>query len=72
MATKVLVNVGICPECGDAITSLYRHDYQECKCGASMLDGGTDYCRSTVKLLHGSIQMSKAQLRKIVKAKLNR
>lgn len=34
-----------CNTCGDFIMSLYRHDYQECSCGASMVDGGREYLR---------------------------
>lgn len=34
-----------CPNCGDEIYSLYRHDFTECKCGDCFIDGGQDDCR---------------------------
>lgn len=37
-----------CPNCHSIIFSLYRHDYNECKCGECMVDGGFDYTRQSV------------------------
>lgn len=34
-----------CPYCKTTIYSLYRHDFQWCKCGKMALDGGFDYRR---------------------------
>lgn len=34
-----------CPECGDIVASINRHDFQLCKCGATAIDGGRDYLR---------------------------
>ncbi len=31
--------------CGEIIESKYRHDFVECKCGKSFVDGGSDYSR---------------------------
>jgi hypothetical protein len=36
---------GTCLECGDVIESKHRHDFVQCKCGKSFLDGGDDYLR---------------------------
>ncbi len=35
-----------CKICGDIIESLYRHDFKECKCKATFIDGGFDYIRT--------------------------
>ena len=32
-----------CKFCGDVITSYFRHDFKECKCGRVAIDGGHDY-----------------------------
>lgn len=42
---RVALNTGYCGECGDIMTSHHRHDFVTCKCGASSLDGGTDYVK---------------------------
>ena len=34
-----------CRKCGVVVESLYRHDFQTCKCGAISVDGGTAYHR---------------------------
>jgi hypothetical protein len=34
-----------CLKCGDRPYSAHRHDYKPCKCGAVIVDGGTDYLR---------------------------
>ena len=31
--------------CGSLIQSLHRHDFVECQCGRSFIDGGSDYVR---------------------------
>jgi hypothetical protein len=43
---QVLIkNSARCRKCGDVITSRYRHDFVECKCGAIFVDGGLAYVR---------------------------
>ncbi len=37
-----------CPFCGDIIESKYRHDFQECSCKKTFIDGRNDYIRTTV------------------------
>jgi len=34
-----------CKLCGDIIESKTVHDFQMCSCGATFVDGGTDYAR---------------------------
>lgn len=34
-----------CPKCHDLISSIHRHDFRTCKCGALSIDGGRDYLR---------------------------
>lgn len=34
-----------CPKCHDLISSIHRHDFRTCECGALSLDGGRDYLR---------------------------
>ena len=41
-----------CTLCGDIIESKYRHDYVECSCGYTFVDGGNDYIRTTP---HGEV-----------------
>jgi hypothetical protein len=43
--TVNLRNTVTCYECGETITSLTRHDFQTCKCGAISVDGGFDYVK---------------------------
>lgn len=51
----IIRNSGVCPHCGEQISSHHRHDYRECSCGKSMVDGGTSYLRRTVDLIDSSI-----------------
>jgi len=39
------VNAVKCKECGDTIFSRARHDFRECTCGKSFIDGGSYYIR---------------------------
>lgn len=41
----ILRNSARCPECGDRIESVHRHDFKHCKCGRVGVDGGFDYLR---------------------------
>ena len=41
----IKVNKARCRKCNDIIESKFRHDFQQCKCGAIFVDGGKDYCR---------------------------
>lgn len=34
-----------CPECGELIASIHRHDFRSCGCGKTYIDGGRDYLR---------------------------
>jgi len=34
-----------CKTCEDRLYSLYRHDYRDCSCGESSIDGGAVYTR---------------------------
>ncbi len=34
-----------CPKCDDLISSIHRHDFRTCECGALSIDGGRDYLR---------------------------
>jgi hypothetical protein len=43
--TVNLKNTVTCFGCGETITSLTRHDFQTCKCGAISVDGGFDYVK---------------------------
>ena len=46
---KIIKNAIQCKICGDIIESTYRHEYVQCKCGASAVDGGHDYLRRSFK-----------------------
>ena len=35
-----------CSRCGEEIFSMHRHDYVTCRCGATMVDGGSAYIRA--------------------------
>mgnify|MGYP003394583806 CR=1 FL=1 len=37
-----------CTICGQILESKYRHDFIACKCGKTFVDGGKDYCRTTI------------------------
>lgn len=56
----ILRNSGICPDCGDHIVSSHRHDYRECSCGKSMVDGGPAYIRRTLDLIDTSLVFLRA------------
>lgn len=36
-----------CPNCSNLISSIHRHDFQTCGCGALAVDGGRDYLKVT-------------------------
>lgn len=42
---KIYVNKIQCRKCRDIIESKTVHDMKFCKCGATCVDGGTDYLR---------------------------
>ncbi len=43
---KLVLNRLQCTECGEILTSYFRHDYKTCKCpNETMVDGGLDYQR---------------------------
>lgn len=42
---KLIKNAIRCKKCGDIIESKYRHDFEQCSCGAVFVDGGLDYRR---------------------------
>lgn len=54
----------ICPHCGDRMRSEYRHDYKHCKCGKSMVDGGSAYLRSSLGILVEGSDAHKAWLKR--------
>jgi hypothetical protein len=39
---------GKCVYCGDMMVSTHVHDFVECSCGESFLDGGDEYFRATL------------------------
>lgn len=43
---QIILNRVQCRECGEVLTSYYRHDYKTCGCeNETMVDGGYDYQR---------------------------
>mgnify|MGYP006935492993 CR=1 FL=1 len=44
-----------CPECGDKIFSMYRHDYKHCSCGLQTVDGGDDYLKYSLATYKGKV-----------------
>jgi hypothetical protein len=42
---------GMCQLCNDIVQSKHRHDFVECKCGESFLDGGDDYFRASITMV---------------------
>lgn len=42
---SIKANRARCRSCGDVIESKYRHDFVQCSCGESFVDGGLDYLR---------------------------
>jgi formylmethanofuran dehydrogenase subunit E len=55
---KIITNKAQCKKCGDIIESLYRHDFQSCKCRAIFVDGGLDYLRSGADNFENFIDLS--------------
>lgn len=51
----VRCNGVFCTNCHSIVFSLYRYDYNECKCGECMIDGGFDYTRQSVNGMSCSI-----------------
>ena len=45
MRRKVIKNSIQCNLCGDIIESKFRHNHDQCSCGACFVDGGRDYQR---------------------------
>ena len=41
----VYINAAVCLKCKDYIRSKHRHDFRECKCKATFVDGGSWYQR---------------------------
>ena len=42
---RIFRNAARCNHCGDAIESIYRHNFVTCSCGRVSVDGGLDYLR---------------------------
>ena len=42
---RILRNAARCNACGDEIESKHRHDWVQCGCGQTFVDGGLDYLR---------------------------
>jgi hypothetical protein len=43
---KIILNRVLCKNCGEVLTSYYRHDYKTCGCeNVTMVDGGNEYQR---------------------------
>lgn len=45
MTKTIIQNEAKCLKCEEIIWSAHRHDFKSCKCGATAVDGGTDYLR---------------------------
>ena len=45
----IVRNSARCRKCGDELVSKYRHDFEECSCGAIFIDGGDSYLRRGAK-----------------------
>ena len=41
----ILKNAARCEECGTEVESKSTHDFQQCKCGNTFVDGGLAYLR---------------------------
>lgn len=53
---KVLVrNSGICAICKEEIVSKHRHDFVQCKCKGSFVDGGLSYARAGGSLVDTAV-----------------
>jgi len=50
------INYIECKECSDVLFSFNRHDYKQCTCGKSFIDGGWDYTRYSGELKSGEIK----------------
>lgn len=50
------INYIECKECSDVLFSFNRHDYKQCTCGKSFIDGGFDYSRYNGELLTDDIK----------------
>lgn len=42
---RIIKNAARCGRCKDVIISCFRHDFVECSCGATFVDGGKAYLR---------------------------
>ncbi len=47
---KLYKNSATCLKCNTTLDSKHVHDYQVCKCGNLMVDGGLDYIKRGYKL----------------------
>lgn len=42
---RLFLNMGRCKKCRQVLMSLHVHDFRQCQCGASFVDGGMEYMR---------------------------
>ena len=51
----------VCNKCGDIIQSMHRHDFVQCKCGLSFVDGGDMYlrCGGYITVLEDNLDKAK-------------
>lgn len=66
----VVWQIGICRKCGDVVISTYRHDFDQCRCGLSFLDGGEDYLRLTGDTMVINVKMLRSDVEKIARTRL--
>lgn len=51
----ILRNSAICDDCNQEIVSRFRHDYVECECGKTAVDGGLAYLKRSGNLTETSL-----------------
>jgi hypothetical protein len=55
---KILQNMARCGKCKEVIESKHRHDWVQCPCKATYVDGGLDYLRRGFIEEHGYEELS--------------
>ena len=55
MKHDIILNMVKCGLCKQVLLSLHRHDFRQCSCGNTFVDGGRDYLRRGGKYI-GDIQ----------------
>jgi len=59
---RIFLNMGRCKSCHQVLVSLHVHDFRQCSCGASFVDGGFEYMRYGGEIENFSIKLEDDKL----------